>query len=1828
MKTTLSLTGYQETDTIYSGTRTVVYRAVRLGDQQPVIIKVLRNPTPHFNELVQFRNQYVITRNLDSPYVVHPLSLEHYGPGEALVMPDDGFLSLWEYWQTQNVRTEESAWNRTTRYTEFLHIAIQLADALHYLNQQRIIHKDIKPANILIHPVTQQIQLIDFSIASLLPKEQQQLVNPQVLEGTLAYISPEQTGRMNRRVDYRTDFYSLGVTLYELLTRMLPFSLIDPLALVHCHIAQTPIAPVDLLDAQGQTYSTTLSGIIMKLMAKNAEDRYQSALGLKHDLEQCLQSLENTEEVPEFELGERDVCDRFNIPEKLYGREAAVQTLLDAFERVTKGSSEMLLVAGFSGIGKTVVVNEVHKPIVRQKGYFIKGKFDQFNRNIPFSAFVQAFRELMGQLLSESDADLAHWQTKILEVVGENGQVLIDVIPELEQVIGQQSPATALSGTAAQNRFNLLFQQFIAVFTTPEQPLVIFLDDLQWADSASLNLVKVLMAERKEKHLLLLGAYRDNEVFPAHPLMLTLAELAQQCEPGLVASAHEHTPRESGTMISTMTLSPLSEDHIHQLVAETLSCRVELARPLAELTYRKTQGNPFFTTQFLKGLYDDGLITFERNLGYWQCDLAQVQAATLTDDVVEFMADRLLKLPPATQEVLKLAACIGNQFDLETLAIVGEQTSTAVSAELWRALEDGIILPLGETYKFFQGEVEPEPIEGNTIGYRFLHDRVQQAADALIPSERKPLVRLTIGRRLLRQNRLGENHAQLFAITNHLNAGASEITSAGEREELTHLNLTAGCQAKASAAYAVAATYFQFGLDLLPPSAWHSHYSLALSLHENAAEVTCLAGDFGAASRLITIVHEQARTLLDRIKICEVQILTYMAQGQLSEAVEFGLQICAQLEINLPAVPSSDDISAAIETTFANLAGRDPLQLLDLELMSDPHKQAAIRILKYISPCAYQVAPMLLPLLVMEQVNLSICYGNTALSTSGYAFWGLILCGVIGNIPMGYQFGQLALALLDRLDAQEMRAETLFVINADILHYKEHVATTLPALKTAYFVGLETGNLEFSSLATYIYAYHAYAIGKNLGQLEREIANYNQIWQQLQQQNAFNLNQILQQAIAYLLGQSPQSANHSYTEIYNDLLPTYQDANNATAIYYIYFNQMILDYLLGHSSRAVTQAQAAEQYLHGVTGNLVVPLFYFYDSLCQLATYGSQDNASDSTAILQKVEHNQQKIKTWAEFSPQNYQHKYQLIEAERHRVLDQKIAAIELYDRAIAGAQDNEYLQEEALANELAAKFYLDWGKADFAALHLQNAYYCYARWGAKAKVDHLEANYPELLTSILQHQHVESHPFDSLDTLTRTLTAPLQTQTPSSSSSLSEALDFAAILQAAQKLSGTIELDQLLSDIAEIILTTAGAQKMVLLTHNESQWQLQATAEQVGEGNVSTQTQAELLTAESPVPIRLIQYVKNTQAPVLIHDAKTEITGILAGYLLKHQPQSVLCVPLLNQGDLMAIAYLEHPTTKGVFTANRQTIVEFLCAQAAVALQNAQLYKQAQTALTELQQAQLQLVQSEKMSALGNLVAGVAHEINNPVGFLKGNIQPAQNYVQDLLGLIDILLTKAPNNDPQIQDEVEEIDLEFVREDLPKLLNSMNAGVDRIRNISDSLRTFSRKDQEHKTDFDLHEGIDSTLLILKHRTKANEQRPQIQIRKSYGELPGVQCFPGQLNQVFMNILANAIDVFDEANQEKSYQEIEVSPNIITITTSVVDDQVQIQLQDNGCGMKPETVERIFEQGFTTKAVGKGTGLGMAIAHQIITEKHGGTIVCNSELGQGTTFTITLPTA
>ncbi|MEA5621564.1 AAA family ATPase [Nostoc sp. UHCC 0251] len=1916
----VTIPGYQVNEQLYSGSRTLVYRGYRETDSLPVVIKLLKNPYPGFSELVQFRNQYTIAKNLNSPLIIQTYSLQAYQNGYALVMEDFGGISLKE-WQTRE---------NLPNLRDFLQIAIPLCNALNILYSDRIIHKDIKPANILINPETKQVKLIDFSIASLLPRETQTLMNPNVLEGTLSYISPEQTGRMNRGIDYRTDFYSLGVTFYELLTGELPFQSNDVMELVHCHIAKQP----PLLDNR-EEIPQVLCDIVIKLMAKNAEDRYQSALGLKFDLENCLIQLQETGKIENFQIAQRDVCDRFIIPDKLYGRETEVETLLQAFERVSLGATEMMLVAGFSGIGKTAVVNEVHKPIVRQRGYFIKGKFDQFQRNIPLSALVQAFRDLIEQLLTESNTQIQQWKSKILKAVGENGQVIIEVIPELEKIIGQQPTPPELSGNAAQIRFNLIFQKFTQVFTSVEHPLVMFLDDLQWADSTSLKLIQLLMTDAG--HLLLIGAYRDNEVQTAHPLMLTLSEIEKTL-----------------LTINTITLAPLSQIEVNQLVADTLKCSENLALPLSRLVFQKTQGNPFFATQFIKALHQDKLIQFNFESACWECDIAQVNQQSVTDDVVTFMAFQLQRLPQSTQNILQLAACIGNQFDLATLAIVSESSEIETAADLWKALEEGLLLTTGDVYKFFQqGEEgsDSKPFNSNfqVPNYKFLHDRVQQAAYSLIPESQKQSTHLKLGRLLLNNIPASEQEEKIFQIVSQLNLGLRLITQEAEREQLAQLNLLAGRKAIAATAYTAAIEYLKLGMELLTADSWRSQYDLTLALYEDTAKAEYLNTNFEQAIKLTDLILQQTTQMLDRIKTYELKVQIYIAQDQQVKAIETGLKALEQLKISLRSPDVEPENRLAQLPTLTNLA--------NIPEMTNPESLAALRLLISITPPVNHVKPDLFPSVALTMLHLCLEQGHSSLAAFAYGGYSVLLCAVIKDVDPGYQSGRISLKLLEQYHSQEINSKVYMIFGVFICAYKEHGRNTLTFLRESIKCGLDVGDIEHASYSMMAECTNLFLIGETLDVVEERQAKYIDLLLKLKQKHCVDYAQVWRQVTLNLLGRSSHQYYLNGIDFdETEMLTHLHNNHNHQSLFSIYVAKTTILYTFGQYEQAVINAEKACEYMGGAFGLLLVVGHNFYYSLSLLANYSSCEDQQE--CWLNQVVTNQKLMHYWAGYAPVNFQHKYDLVEAETARVMGDKLKAMEYYDRAISLAKANGYIQEEALSNELAAKFYLGWGKEKVAQAYMQQAYYCYARWGAKAKVEDLEKRYPQLLQLILQQQqinlnHSETIAFGGASASTRANTT--------GSTTIFDVLDFTSVLKAAQAISSSLELDQLVASLTRIILENSGAKKAVLVLPQEDIWQVRAITF-VEHEEIQTILKTQSLDNCQVIPVNIIHYVKNTQQTVVIDNCKTDIPGLIGEYMLQHKPQSVFCTPIINQGQLVGIIYLENKLTQGVFTSDRLSVLNFLCTQAAISLENARLYnhlqereeflssiyegvgcllfvidprdngrfeytgwskscelavgipasqvlgktpqevidpdegaaveqkylhcfqtgipvtyeecltfsdqkiwwlttlsplkdetgkvyrvvgttinisdrKQAESAVTEksqalgtalenLQQAQLQIVQNEKMSALGNLVAGVAHEMNNPLGFISASLKQAKPTVADIVEHLKLYQASLPNPDDQIKEHAEEIDLDYSLEDLPKIIDSMVMACDRLKNISTSLRTFSRADKDYKVPFNIHQGIDSTILILKHRLKENEQRPAIEVITDYASLPQVECFSGQLNQVFMNILANAIDALDESNRGRTFEDIKSNPNRIIIKTSLEKEGVKIAIADNGQGMNEEVKQKIFDHLFTTKAVGKGTGLGLAIARQIVVEKHGGVIEVDSRPGEGTEFVIQLP--
>ncbi len=1746
-----NIQGYQVREAIYEGVNTVVYRGQRNQDRQPVILKILNTEYPTPADVAKFRHQYEITKELNLEGIVKPYELIGYQNTTALILEDFGGTSLSNFLNSKK-----------NELLCFLKLAIQISLILGELHQHHIIHKDINPQNIIINPKTEQVKVADFSIASLLSRENQTISNPNLLEGTLAYMSPEQTGRMNRSIDYRTDLYSLGVTFYEMLTGQLPYQATDPMEIVHCHIAKQPIPPQQI----NPEIPPVVSSIVMKLLAKTAEDRYQSAFGLKCDLETCLAQLETSGQISDFPLGRQDVSGQFQIPQKLYGREEEVAQLLATFERVSQGKTEITLVAGYSGIGKSALVNEVHRPIVAARGYFIWGKFDQFKRNIPYSSLIQAFQELIRQLLTESEAQLKVWKQQILDALGINGQVIIDVIPEVALIIGEQPPVPKLGSTESQNRFNLVFQKFISIFTKKEHPLVLFLDDLQWADAASLKLIQSLMSDPDNEYLLMIGAYRDNEVSPTHPLIQTLEQI-----------------QVGGTRVNTIILQSLQINQVNQLIADTLSCSTERSKPLAELVLNKTNGNPFFLTQLLQSLHQEDLLSFDGRTGFWQWDIQRIQDIGITDNVVELMIGKIQKLDENTQNVLKFAACIGNRFDLNILSLVNEKSLSATAGDLWSALQEDLIVPLNDAYKIPQFLEQFDRLE---VNYRFLHDRVQQAAYALIPENQKKEVHLKVGQLLLQNTKPDELEDNIFDIANQLNIGAELIAHQLERDELARLNLIAGKKAKAATAYQAAARYLNRGLELLASDSWQHQYELTLELHVETVEAEYLSIQFEPAEKLSAIVLQQAKTLLDKVKVYELKINSYRSKLQLQSAIDTALEILELLGVVLPQKPSKQGIKKEYKAIESFLKDKQIEDLANLPEMTDPYKLAAIRISLTIISATYVANPPLFAMMALSLVKLFIQYGNSSLAAVGYTLYSIYLCGQPEKYDSGYRFCQLSLRLLEQFNTRQLTASILHIYNTQVRHWTDPAQETINSLLEGVNSGLEHGDLEFCGLASNSYCANLFFIGQNLKKVEKESAKYIDLMVKLKQEYSVHYTLVYRQAVLNLLGRSSdpyQLIGEEFNEL--DAFPRFIKTQNYCTLYQGYTVKSILLFLLKDYFQAIETTKLGKLYESSAAGMLATAQLNFYESLSLLAL-GINQGEGNKIQLLKQVSFNQKRMKKWAYHAPVNYQHKYELVEAEKARILGKSAKAMELYDRAIRGAREQRFIHEEAIAYERAAEFYLSIGREEIAQFYMKNAYQCYTSWGATAKVKDLEAEYPQFLVGATSRTGLKG---------TGTITT--------TGSSDTQALDLATVMKASQALAGEIVLDKLLSKLMKIAIENAGAQKGYLILEKEGNWVIEATGV-VDSDEVTTLKSLPINSVDASTQMPLLSgaianYVARTKENVVLNDALKEGQFTSDPYIVTTKPKSILCAPLLNQGKLIGILYLENNLTTGAFTPARLEVLNLLSSQAAISIENANLYnnleQKVQERTLELEQEIIERKRAEEAAQAANqakstFLANMSHELRSPLNAILGFSQ---------------LMTRSQSLPLEHQENVG-----IITRSGEHLLTLINQVLD-LSKIEAGRITLNEKN------FDLYRLLNDVEDMF--QLKADDKGLQLVCDRASDVPQYVQTDEVKLRQVLINLLNNALKFTSEGGVS-----VKVKSQAETQTTNhKPQTTLTFEVEDTGPGIAPEELDSLFEafvQTQTGKEAQEGTGLGLPISRKFV-QLMGGEMTVSSEVGRGTTF-------
>src|SRR5713101_5854243 len=1186
---------------IREGADFTLYRGRQHGNPSPVLVIALSAEQPSPQALRRLEHEYSLASELDPSWAAKPLALTRHEGRTILVLKDPGGEPL--------DRVLERDQGHPLELTRFLRIAIGLATALGQVHRQGLIHKDIKPANVLVDGAG-NTWLTGFGIASQLPRERQSPVPPEIIAGTLAYMAPEQTGRMNRSTDSRSDLYSLGVTLYQMLTGALPFAAADPLEWVHCHIARQPTPP-----SERAAIPEPLSAITMKLLAKNAEERYQTASGLEADLRRCLAEWQSQGRIEPFPLGTHDSSDRLLIPEKLYGREREIDALLAAFERVVaEGTPELVLVSGYSGVGKSSVVNELHKVLVPPRGLFAAGKFDQYKRDIPYATLAQAFQTLVRQILVKSEAEVDRWRHTLLEAVGPNGQLIVSLIPEVEFIIGKQPPVTELPPRDAQNRFQPVFRRFLCAFARPEHPLALFLDDLQWLDTATLDLLEHLITHSEVRNLLVVGAYRDNEVGPAHPLLRTLEAI-----------------RKTDARMHDIVLAPLGLDDVGRLVADAVHCEPERARPLAQLVHEKTGGHPFFAIQFFTALAEEGLLAFDSVTRAWQWDMNRIRAKSYTDNVVDLMAGKLKRFSANNQEALKHLAWLGNLAEVATLALVHGETEEAIDAALLEAVQAGLVFR-------------------EDSAYTFLHDRIQQAAYSLIPDEQRADVHLRIGRVLLASMSADQLAEQLFDVANQFNRGAALLIDREEKVHVATIDLSAGQKAKASTAYASAREYFSAGVALLDDRDWGSHYELTFRLWLERAECELLNVNIEKAEQLIPELLRRAAWRVDQAAVYHLKVQFHVMKSENQQAVATALACLRLFSIDIPAHPTQEQVQAEYETVWQTLNGRPIESLIDLPLMTDPEVQAAMQVLSALTPAAYFTDFRLYCLQLCRMVKVSMQHGTSGASTHAYGNWGVMLGPVFHRYRDAYRFAKLACDLVEKHGFVASQAKVYSAMGA-IAVWTQPIATAIDFTRTAVRAAIETGDLTFACYGMFQSDTDLLLRNDPLDVVWRESGMALDFARGAKYGDPADVIESQQRFIANMQGRTATFSTFSDAQFDEATFEAQLTGDRTTLIicsYWIF--KLKARYLSGDYVEALAAADKAKTLLWASAGQIQLLDYLYYTALTVAALYENA-SADEQSGWRELLTAHREQLREWAENYPPTFADKHALVLGEIARL-------------------------------------------------------------------------------------------------------------------------------------------------------------------------------------------------------------------------------------------------------------------------------------------------------------------------------------------------------------------------------------------------------------------------------------------------------------------------------------------------------------------------------------------------------------------------------------------------
>jgi len=1510
----------------------------------PAIVKQLRGLYPSADVVARFHREFEITRSVAGPGVIDAYELNTHDGMISIVIEDFGAQAL------------SSALTPRAPLDQILDIGCQVADALARIHRHDVIHKDINPANIVLNAKSGEVKLIDFGISQVLSRESVAIRPVSTFEGTPNYMSPEQTGRMNRVLDCRSDLYSLGATLYELATGRPPFALDDKLALVHAHIARSPEPPTH----HRPDLPKTFSDIVMTLLEKRAEDRYQSAAGLRHDLGRCLEELRERGHVSRFTLRERDFDERLRIPQKLYGREAEVSALLGAFDRAADGAAGVVLVAGYSGIGKTSLVHEVHRSLAGRRGSFVEGKFDQFNRGTPYDSLIQAFRNLVRQILTEDPETIADWKRRIGDAVGSNGLVLTQVIPEAELVIGPQPEIEELNPAEARNRFQIVISNFVRATAWADHPLVIFVDDLQWADLPSIELIDRLASDPDTRHLLLIGAYRDNEVDETHPLSVAIPEM-------VAAGAH----------LEQISLGPLAIEDVRQLVVEALD-GAPGHEGLAEQCFSKTRGNAFFLNRFIEGLYDEGLLTYDTDSSHWTWDPEAVDRQAITDNVVDFMSAKIRRLPNATQRAVIVAACIGNTFDLHTLANAVGTSRGDVLESLRDALRVELITPVGEGFWYADAVDESD----TDFSWCFAHDRIRQAAYSVLEAGDAIETHLRIGRYMLKHFDETQRRDRLFELVEQLNRGVTLIDDPDETDLLCDLNLEAGRRATQSAAFAPAHLYYQQAGACLADGDWDRRYAVTLAIHVEGARAAYLSGHDAIMEERVDAVVERGKTVLDRVEAQEVRIYARVAQQRFLEAVQTAIHVLDQLGIDISETPTQEDVQAAVGGVLGRMGQMDAADFAALPEATDPTVAAAMRIQNGVMSSAYLALPTLLPILATNIVNATLDHGASKGSPYGFAIFALVLTA-INMVDVAYDTGKIALGMLDRWDDRTIRPKPLHVVGGMVYSYVDPLHKAIDNEAVVFQLAIDTGDLEYAAWALHTRVCNKLWVGIDLAALEEQTTRSIAILEHHRQGPALACTYPFAQIVRNLTGRADDPVHMVGTEFHEQQFFDDLAAENYRGAAYVTSAVSALNHFLFRDLDGARHwGEIGAPFADGAT---VTYSSIWQPQILALARLGLCDpsSAEDIASTMETVGPIRDQLQILLGFSEVNHRQRVDLLNAEIARINGRLGEAMSLYDASIAAARANGFLHEEAMANELCGRFHLSRGSLTAARAYLMEACFAYNRWGASAKTDHLESEFAELLAGLKI-----ADPTGPRGTATTTGTI--------STSNRDGGLDLDTLMKGATAISSEIRLESVLGKVMDVAIENAGATRGFLIMDDGGELRVDAAKD--AEGN-SLAASGIALRDCAGLPVSIVSYVARTGELLVLQDARDDPRWTRDPHVPKDRPTSILCGPVVNQGVRSGIVLLCNDLTAGAFTPARTQVMTLLSAQAAISIQNARLFEE-QVRLTDAHSRFVpnQFLETLERKSIGDINLG--DSVRKEMSILFSDMRAFTTHVEGLTG------------------------------------------------------------------------------------------------------------------------------------------------------------------------------------------------------------------------------------